>query len=280
MAYTLPTVKALLDRYGLGSLAEWATGVIIDDMSEDEFQNLLYDRPEFKAAFPEIEGRQQRAKQLGISMTPISPEDVIAYRSGYRQLLRSYSVPPNLWDSNADIAEQIIGDKSLDEINAGLELVSKRVHLAAPEVRSMFDELTGNNGDTALFLMFLNPTQAPAALEEMVEQAEIGGAARRFGFNPTRDRIEQLALYNIDYGQATEGFAQLDEVRGLFDESLFENVDYSAEEEGASAVFGIGGGAAEKLKQRAETRTAQTAGGSGGLQEERGATSLGGAGRR
>ena len=280
MAYTLPVIKQLLDRYGLGSLAEWATGVIIDDMSEAEFQNLLYDRPEFKTAFPEIEARQQRAKQLGISMTPISPEDVISYRSGYRQLLRSYSVPPSLWDSNEDIAEQIIMDKSLDEINADMEIVSKRVMRAPPEVRSMFDELTGNNGDTSLFLMWLNPTKAPAALEELVEQAEIGGAARRFGFSPTRERIEELALYNIDYGQATEGFAQLDESRGLFDESLFETVDFTAEQEGAAAVFGTEGGAAEKLKQRAQTRTAQTAGSSGGINEERGATSLGGAGRR
>jgi hypothetical protein len=155
------------------------------------------------------------------------------------------------------------------------------VHQAAPEVRGLFDELTGANGDQALFAMFLDPTKAPTVLEDMVQKAEVGGAARRFGFQLETERIDELARYNITYNQATEGFASLDEMRGLFDESLFEEgIDYTAAGEGTAAVFGIGGGAAEKLTRRAQTREAQTKGSAGGIQEERGAISLGGAGRR
>jgi hypothetical protein len=251
------------------------------DWGEAEFVNALYDHPVFKTAFPEIEARQKRAKDLGISLPPISADDVINYRSSARQLLRSWGVPTGMWDSNADISNWIIGDVSLDELNTRLDLASTRVYTAPPEVRQMFDELTGNNGDQALFAMFLDEKKAPTVLEEMVQQAEAGGAARRFGFDLGRSTIEELARYNIDYGQAVEGFGQLDEMRGLFTESMLEEgVDFEAEREGVEAAFGLGGGATEKLKQRAGARTAQTAGSSGGAREERGATSLGGAGRR
>lgn len=273
-------LKALLDRYGLGSLAAWADQVLIQNLSEEEILLQLYDRPEFKAAFPEIEARQKRAMDEGISLRPISAEDVINMRSTYRQMLRSYSAPPGLWDSNDDFFQWIVGDKSPSEVEFQLKLATERVYQAAPEVRQMFDELTGNQGDTALFAFFLDDQKAPAVLEEMVQQAEAGGAARRFGFNLSRPRIEELAAYNVDYGQALTGFAQLDEMRGLFEETLYEAVDYKAEEEGVEATFGLGPGAAEKLQRRAGERTAQTAGAAGGVREERGATSLGGAGRR
>jgi hypothetical protein len=276
-----PQLAALLQRYGLEGLTKWASDALIQGLSQEEIVLQLYDQPTFKTAFPEIEARQQRAKTLGISLPPISADDVLSYRSTARQLLRSYGVPTGLWDSNADIAEWIIGDVSLDELNSRLDIASTRVYQAAPEVRAMFDELTGANGDQALFAMFLDPAKAPTILEDMVQQAEIGGAARRFGFQLERERIEDVARYNISYGQAIEGFASLDEQRGLFEESLFEEgIDYTVSEEGTAAVFGLGGGAAEKLQRRAETRQAQTAGGRGGLTEERGATSLGGAGRR
>jgi hypothetical protein len=271
----------LLSRTGLESLAPWVLEMILSGASPEQIELDLEDQPAFKAAFPEVAARQARAKELGISLPPISALDVIDYRSQARQMMRSWGVPPGMWDSNADIATWIIGDVSLDELNGRMELASTRVMQAPPEVRAMFDELTGFHGDQALFTMFLDPEKAPPILEDWVQKAEFGGAARRFGFQLERDRIEEAARYNISYGQAIEGFGALDEMRSLFDESIFEEgVDFTVEEEGISAVFGLEGGATEKLKRRAETRTAQTAGGSGGITEERGVTSLGGAGRR
>lgn len=276
-----PLLTSLLARYGLEGLIPWASDAVIRGLSPEEIEVALYDQPTFKAAFPEIEARQKRADTLGISLPPISADDVINYRSQTRQMFRSWGVPTGMWDSNTDIANFIVGDVSLDELNGRLELASTRVQQAAPEVRQMFDELTGYLGDQALFAVFLDPTKAPPILEDWVQQAELGGAARRFGFNLDRDRIEDVARYNISYGQAVEGFGALDEMRGLFDESIFEEgIDYEAEEEGVAAAFGLEAGAAEKLKRRAGARTAQTAGSSGGSADERGPTSLGGAGRR
>lgn len=161
-----PQLVALLQRYGLEGLTAWASKAITDGLSEEEIGLQLYDQPAFKAAFPEIEARQNRARDEGISLPPISADDVIGYRSATRQLFRSWGVPAGLWDSNSDIANWIIGDVSLDELNQRVELASTRVVQAPPEVRAMFDELTGNRGDAALHAMFLDPEKAPTVLEE------------------------------------------------------------------------------------------------------------------
>jgi hypothetical protein len=282
MAVTAPPeLVSLLKRYGLESMASWAADAVVRGLSEEEIVQQLYDHPTFKAAFPEIEARQKRAETEGISLPPISADDVINYRAGARQLFRSWGVPQGLWDTNADIAEFLVGDVSLDELNQRIERRAVRVTQGAPEVRQMFDELTGYHGDEALFALFLDPERSVTLLDKWVQEAEFGGAARRFGFQVERSRIEDVARYGLTYGQSVEGFASLDEMRGLFDESLFEEgIDYTVGEEGISAAFGLGGGAAEKLEKRAGARTAQTRGATGGIQEERGATSLGGAGRR
>ncbi|NIR37990.1 MAG: hypothetical protein GWO22_19015, partial [Actinobacteria bacterium] len=86
-------MTSTLERYGLGSLAGWLSQRLIENASQDELLLELYDRPEFKAAYPEIEARRQLAEQRGMTMVPISPDDVLDYRSAAGALMRSYGLP-------------------------------------------------------------------------------------------------------------------------------------------------------------------------------------------
>jgi hypothetical protein len=91
-------------------------------------------------------------------------------------------------------------------------------------------------------------------------------------------RLEQQ---NLTYEEVSQGFSVLDTQRALFEETLGEEgEDYQVGEEGVEAVFGLEGGAAEKLRRRGESRTASTKGGGGIAIEERGATGFGSAGQR
>lgn len=274
-----PQMQALLTRYGLGGLAGWLSGRIVANISAEQIMLELYDRPEFKAAFPEIEARRALGQKTGTTLAPISPEDVLQYRTQAKELMRAYGVPAGMYSQNADFFDLIVNDVSMDELNRRLEMASTRVAAAAPEVRSIFSELYGANGDTALFSLFVDEEKAVPVLEDMVQKAEAGGAARRFGFDIQESTMNRLAGLNVDYGQAVEGFGQLDVVRGLLDESIYEDEDYTVDEEGTEAVFAFGEGRS-KLERRAGERKASTSGAAGGLIEERGATGLGGAGRR
>lgn len=274
-------LSTLLDKYGLGGLKRWAEMLVVSGASEDEIILALYEHPEFQRAFPEIEARRKMAEKTGINLRPLSADDILAYRTQAKALMRSYGLPPSFYDKNEDLFELIVNDVSLDELNFRLESARTRVLDAPPEVREVFTELFGQNSTTALFEVFVDPDRAAPDLENMIQMAEAGGAARRFGFRLTEAQMLRLERQNLTYGEAERGFAELDIRRGLFDESLFEEgIDLEAEEEGVEAVFGLEGGASEQLRRRAETRRAQTEGGGGIAVEQAGATGFGVAGQR
>lgn len=272
-------LRQTFQRYGLGgsALATWALEAIISGKGIAQILLELEERPEFKAAFPEIEARRDRMASTGIQLQPISPAEILEYRTQGKALMASYGLPTSFYGSNSDFFDLIVGDVSMAELNSRLELGARRVAQAPPEVREVFGDIFGAAADQALYSLFVDVDRALPILEEMVQTAEAGGAARRFGFGLSQSEMETMARYNIDYEAATQGFQQLDKVRGLFDETLYED-DFTVGQQGIAAAFGLEGQTA--LERRAEARRAETTGASGAATEERGIIGLGTAGQR
>jgi hypothetical protein len=275
-----PVLQEMLRRYGLSGLAGWASRQLREGASEDEIALSLYDQPLFKQVFPEVEARRKLIAQGGLNAQQLSVDDVLNYRLQGRQMMRAYGLPPSFYASNDGFYNLIVNDVSLDELGSRLDTAVTRVQRAAPEVRGVFGELFGAASDSALFALFVDVNKATPELERMVQRAEFGGAARRFGFELTPAEMARADGYGLTYDQAVEGFARLDVQRGLFGETILELEDIEAEDEGVAAAFGLEGGAAEKVARRAETRVTSTAGQAGSGSDERGPAGLGGAGRR
>lgn len=267
-------------RYGLGgeALATWALDQIIAGKGIDQILLELEERPEFQAAFPEITARRQKSAETGVQFSPISPAEILEYRTQAKALMSSYGLPSNFYSQNGDFFELIVGDVSMSELNDRLEIAAKRVVQAPPEVRQAFGDMFGYAGDQALYTLFVDVDRGLPSLEEMAQTAEAGGAARRFGFGLSRQEAELMASYNIDYEQAVQGFGKLSEHRGLFDETLYESEDFTIGQQGVAAAFGLEG--QEALAKRGEARRAETSGFSGGGFEDVGAIGLGTAEQR
>lgn len=274
-------IRMTLRAYGLDSprLADWALESLIAGHSIEQILLELEQQPEYKAAFPEIEARQRRSLELGLQLEPIGPSQILEYRTRAKALMHSYGLPESFYTNNQNFFDLITNDVSLDELNARLDLSSKRVANAPPEVRAVFEDVFGTDSDRALFLAFTNVDTTLPALEDMVQVAEAGGAARRFGFGLSQAEMQRVADINIGYDQAVAGFRQLDASRALFDETITETQDLTVGGEGIAAAFGLEGGA-RALEQRSQARTAETAGSAGSLVETRGVTGLGPAGKR
>lgn len=275
-------LRATLRTYGLDSpsLADWALQALIAGSSIEQILLELEQRPEYKAAFPEIEARQRRSLELGLQLEPIGPAEILEYRTRAKALMHSFGLPESFYSNNQNFFDLIVGDTSLDELNSRLDLGSRRVANAPAEVRAVFDDVFGADSDQALFVAFTNIDTTLPTLEEMVQVAEAGGAARRFGFGLSEAEMRRIADINISYDQAVQGFSQLDARRALFDETITESADFTVGGEGIAAAFNLEGQAAQQLEQRAKTRAAATAGSTGTLSEQRGITGLGEAGRR
>ena len=262
-------------RYGLGAqaLATWALDQVIMGKGIDQILLELEERPEFKAAFPEIEARRQKSAETGIQLSPISPAEILEYRTQAKALMASYGLPATFYGQNGDFFDLIVGDTSMAELNDRLEKASRRVVNAPPEIRQSFTVMFGHAGDDALFTLFVDVDRGLPELEEMVQTAEAGGAARRFGFGLSRAEAELMASYNLDYEAAVAGFGKLHENRGLFDETLYEGQDFTVGQQGIAAAFGLEG--QDALAKRGEARRAETSGGAGGGFDQVGAIGLG-----
>lgn len=273
--------RSVLAQWGLDSpsLMEWANQKLTAGESIDKILFDMERRPEFDAAFPEIKARRERAASTGLQLAPIGPAEVLEYRTQAKSLMRSYGLPPSFYDNNANFMDLIVGDVSMSELDDRLQMASRRVNNAPPEVKMAFGDLFGPGSADALFMLFTDVDKALPELEDMVQASEAAGAARRFGFGLTAAEADIMQSYNIEYEKAVEGFGQLDQQRSLFDETLYEQ-DWTIGNQGIKAAFGLEGGAAEALKRRGEARAAETGGSAGGAIADRGAIGQGVAGRR
>lgn len=274
--------RSVLAQWGLDSpsLIAWADEKLRAGESIDKILFDMERRPEFDAAFPEIKARREKMAQTGTPLSPIGPGEILDYRVQAKALMRSFGLPPEYYDNASVIFNLITNDKSLAELNDSLDLLQKRVANAPPQVGAVFGEVFGADARQAMFLAFTNDEVTLPALEDMVQRAEAGGAARRLGFNLSAAEMAAVAGVNLTYDQAVAGFTTLDERRGLFDETITETEDYTVGDEGIGAAFNIGGGQVRKLEQRGEARAAETSGAGGVLSEQRGVVGLGGAGKR
>lgn len=272
-------IQNALAKYGLGgkALSDWVIQSLRNNNPIEQVLLQLEDRPEFKAAFPEIEARRKREAETGVRLQPIGPAEILAWRSGAKALMRTYGLPEEFYSSNKAFQDMIVGDVSLEELNSRLDAVSTRVANAPPQIREVFGQIFGAQTDRALYLVATNEDLALPVLENMVRQAEAGGAARRLGFSLTQPEMARVAGLNITYDQAVEGFAELDDQRQLFAETLYETEDFTVGDEGVAAAFRLEGG--QEVRRRGEARAAETGGAGGAASGERGVAGLGSAGK-
>jgi len=258
-------IGMILERYGLGSLTDWAVGLLKNgEVTDAEFIIRLYDRDEFKQRFPAIEAAQAKG------MAPLSPEEYMAYEQSAVGIMRAAGLPSGFYDSTSDFTELIIEGVSPSELAARVDQGFSRVQMAGPEVRARFAEMFGVQGDQALAALFLDPDKALPALERQVITAEIAGFGDVYGIGLDQTQAELLAELGYEGRTATSGFRNIQENQSLFTESVSETEDFTAEEEGVGAAFGTDADASRNLERRARSRTGALSGGGGFLLDESG----------
>lgn len=277
----LDLFRAQLAQWGLDqpSLIAWADEMLRSGASFDRILFEMESRPEFRAAFPEIDARRQRMEQTGVQLTPIGPGEILDYRVQAKALMRSFGLPESYWGNQSVLFNLVVNDKSLSELNDYLELTQRRVMNAPPQIAEVFGEVFGTAATQAMMLAFANDEFTLPALEDMVQTAEVGGAARRLGFDLSLPEMNRVADVNLSYDQLVSGFTTLEERSSLFDETISERTDLTVGREGIEAAFGLGGTGRAELERRGQSRRAETAGAGGELSENRGVTGLGSAGK-
>jgi peptidoglycan hydrolase-like protein with peptidoglycan-binding domain len=265
----LARLGQLLQQYGLGDMLDWVRSKLIAGASEAEIQLELYDQPAFKARFPVIEARRQAG------LTPVTAAEVMEYETRGREILRRAGLTQDGF-TNKDYLQGLMGkDVSLAEVQDRLNDGLLRVQQAPAEVRNAFGTYFGTQGDVAMAQFFLDPERAVPELEKMASTAMVGGIGERFNVHLAQQIAREVADTGVSDAAVWQGFRQLDSISAVFQESISETNDLTAEGEGVSAIFGTRPGAERALERRVQGRVSQFQGGGGAAAGEAGVIGLG-----
>lgn len=260
--------RAILDNtlalYGLNGLSEWGWQQIQAGHSPERVLSDLRQTPEYKARFPAMETRR------AAGLPPIDEATYVSYEAKAREILRRNGMPPGFWDSPQDFTSLIAKDISPQELSTRIEQGWRRVADAPQAVRDAFQVQYGPSGDQALAAFFVDPDKAEPLLLKAAETARISGFGNVFGLSVDKTRAEELLSYGKTSEQVVDAYNRLATVSPLFQESVSEDEDLTAEDEGLNATLGLDATSANTIERRGRTRSAATAGGGGALVGSRG----------
>lgn len=249
----MSVIRSVLREYGLENLTDWAAEMITKGLSETEILQSMRKTEQFKARFPAIQQREAKG------LPPISPADYVNYEKAASQLGSYYDLPISLTDRQA-IGDLLANDVSAAELEQRVRDGYGRVKNLPPEVKQWFGQIYGADTDRALAAFFIDPDRAAPELMTMAQAAEIGGRAKGFDIGVNRQMAEELARQGVSGDGAQQGFAALDQERGLYNETIADVGNLDVGREGVAAQFGTDPASRRQVENRRDRRMADFAG--------------------
>lgn len=245
-------IRLALEQFGLGVLADWAWSRYQEGASIQQIMVEVYQRPEFKAEYPEYEILAKKGRAYSVA-------ELQAYRKAIAGIGRLYGFPEGFLDK-ALMSELAANEVSVAEFSSRSAIAAEAVYSSPPTFRDELHRFYGvDTGQLVAF--FLDPDRAEQIIRQQWTTAQISGEARLTGYGPlTLEEAQRLQGLGVDAQAAGQGFADLTEKRELFGAINAGETDISRETQ-LGAAFGGDAYAQEQIVRRAERRKAEFAGG-------------------
>lgn len=253
-----PQMTAILKRYGLEDLTQWASEAIIGGMSQDEVLLSMYEQPTFKTRFAGIFARE------AAGLPPISIDDYLAFESTVTSLASTWGMTL----TKAEMDGFISNDVSAREVEQRFTIAATAVYEDGPEIKSELERLFGI-GQEQLMRFWMNPKSELGNLQQKYRMGEIAGASLRTGFGQlSLNQAQRLQEAGVTRDQALTGFGELASMSELFD-SLDSGEDAITIDEQLGVLTGDAA-SMQKVEERSQRRQAEFQGSGGFATNEQG----------
>lgn len=249
-------MMALLDQYGLGSLAGKLKDLILSGVTDQASLMLaLQQTDEWKQRF----AGNEMLRQAGLPMLSI-PEYLSVERS-YAQIMKNYGLPDGFYDEPADFAKFIGNSVSANELQQRVQIYADITKREDPAVVAQLKSMGLSQGD--ILANAMDPSRAMPLIQQKYQTALIGAAARRSGVVGDNGYLSHLADLGISEQQAAQGYGTIGE--GLHTMETLGQVygDQFTQRDFESEVFEGNGTSAQKRKKLASRERAAFDGKSG-----------------
>ena len=201
-----PQMEAILKRYGLESLTEWASNALIQGKSQEEIMLEIYDQPAFKTRFAGMFAREKAG------FTPVSIDEYLEYETMASSLGTTWGM--NL--SKAEVDNLIAKNVSVRELEQRFTIAASAMYEDDSNVRNELTRLFGINQEN-LMRYWMDPKTTLGTLQQQYKMGEIAGAAMRTGFGQlTRSQALRLQGAGVTEETAVTGFGELRRSMELF----------------------------------------------------------------
>jgi hypothetical protein len=269
-------LRAILNYYGLGSLADVLSTRIVDDPTLVDDPTVLLssvrDTPEYKTRF---KGNEARRKS---GLPELSPRDYVSLEESYRSTLSANSLPKGFYDTQDDFANFIGQDISPQELNARVSQGYNAVLQAEPGTKAELQRLYGlNDGDIAAFFIDPERFNQSDAIKKAQAAQTASEARRQAGITLTTQQAEALATEGVTRQEAQQGFAAIGAQQELFQAGM-QGEQAISQQEQIAGTFGTNAEARQAIARRRRSRQAgfEAGGGFAARQSEQtGLTTIG-----
>ncbi len=244
-----PQLAAILKRYGLESLTDWASQALIKGLSQDQIMLEMWDRREFRDRFAGMFMRENNG------YPPTSVEEYLSYETMAQSLASTWGMTLTKKETDTLIGNNV----SAQEVEQRFNLIGTAVYDADNETRTELERLF--NVDTGqLMRYYMDPKAELPTLQQQYRMGEIAGAALRSNYGQiTKAQAARLQQAGLDRDASITAFGQLKAMSELFSPIDFgENII----DEDTQIEFAAGSAtAAQDIETRARRRTAEFGGG-------------------
>lgn len=246
-----PQLAAILKRYGLESLTDWASAALIEGKSEDQIMLEIYDQPTFRIRFAGIFARESAG------LPPISVDQYLQFEQVVSSLGSTFGVRL----SKDEIDNFIANDVAATEVEQRFNIAASAVYESDIETRSELERLF-NVDQEQLMRYWMNPKDQLGVLQQQYRMGEIAGAAMRTGFGHlSTSQASRLQQAGLTREQAVSGFGELATMSELFQPLDSGEEAFTLDEQ--VEVLAGDADAAQALEQRQARRKAEFEGGGG-----------------
>lgn len=201
-----PQMTAILKKYGLEELTQWASDALIQGKSQDQIMLEIYDQQPFRTRFAGMFAREAAGYH------PISIDDYLAYENVASSLGTSWGMKL----SKEEVDNLIANNVSAVELEQRFTIAATAIYESDVETRSELSRLF-NISNEQLMRYWMEPKSELGKLQQQYKMGEIAGAALRTGFGQLNvDQASRLQQAGITQEQAVQGFGELASMSELF----------------------------------------------------------------
>lgn len=193
-----------LKSWGLESLAGDLKGLLVQGITSNDTLSLALSQTDaYKQRF------SANADRLKNKLPELTPAQYIATEEQYRNLLKSYGLPPGFYDQNSDLSKFIGNDVSPTELESRLKVATDQYMNADAVTRDTWQQYFGlTQGDAVAHM--LDPTKYSLTdLTNKATQVGIGSSAQEQGLGVSADRANYLQTRGVTLAQAQQAYANI-----------------------------------------------------------------------